>query len=194
MNMKNETLSLKQVILDISSMGNFARKLLKKQNSYNDIIEFLITKNLYYDEDSIMPTIKEIIQELNYTYGKFKKELLRLYNDLTEHDIYNDEAIFDINDVEYHFTLKSFGKYAYFKLNKLPAIPKVGENVYIPFFYAKLESRYFYVKDIRHNFKDGKQIVNIRLEEGHYNLYWHFRKDEAVREFPALHISHPLKT
>jgi hypothetical protein len=27
--------------------------------------------------------------------------------------------------------------------------------------------------------EDGKQVIIILLKEGYYNLYWHFRLDEA---------------
>ena len=177
--MKENTLSLKQVILDICSMKNFAKKLLEENNSYNSILEYLILQDFYYDEDKHMPTIKEMILELNYTYSKFKKEVFRLYYDLIDEDYEEKYDLFYMNEVEYHFSLKSYNEYAHFSIKNLKEIPRVGEQIHIPFFNAKLNTRYFYVEKIEHELIDGKQIINIHLNNGFYNLFWHFRKDEA---------------
>jgi hypothetical protein len=37
----------------------------------------------------------------------------------------------------------------------------------------------YYVKDIRYEFEDNKLSVSFSLTGGFYNLYWHWRKDEA---------------
>lgn len=177
--MKENTLSLKQVILDICSMRNFAKKLLKENNSYNNILDYLIKQDFYYDEDKPMPTIKEMLQELSYTYTNFKKEVFRLYFDLIDEDYEEKYDLFYMNEIEYRFSIKSYDNYAFFTIKTLNEIPRVGETIEIPFFNAKLQSTLFYVERVKHEFQDGKQIIYIFLKNGLYNLFWHYRKDEA---------------
>lgn len=38
---------------------------------------------------------------------------------------------------------------------------------------------YYFVKRIYHDLRAGENILVVSLESGFYNLYWHFRKDEA---------------
>ncbi len=177
--MYDSRLSLKQVILDISSMRKFAAKLLKEENSYNPILEYIISRNIYYDEDAKLPLIKDILKELNITYSKFKKELIKLYYELIDQDYFDPKIPFYFDEVEYFFSLKSFDKYAHFTVKELKHVPRVGEVVEVPYFRAKLGGDYFYVERITNEFWDGKQIVHFSLKRGMYNLYWHIRKDEA---------------
>ena len=112
-------------MLDISSMRNFAKKLLDEENSYNQILEYLTSKNIYYDDDEPLPLIKDILTELNITYGKFKKELIKLYYDLIEQDYYNPKVPFYYNEVEYYFSLKGFNStYAQFYVKELKYLLK----------------------------------------------------------------------
>ena len=192
--MQDSSLSLKQVILDISSMRNFAAKLLKEENTYNKILEYLIFKNIYYDEDAHLPLIKDIIKELNITYGKFKKELLKLYSELIDQDYENPKIPFCFSEVEYFFSLQSYGIYAHFTAKHLRHIPRVGEAVDIPYFRAKLGGDYFFVEKINHEFYDGKHVIYITLKRGFYNKYWHIRKDEAqLKREIGLHDFYELE-
>lgn len=191
--MYNTSLSLKRVILDIGSMRKFAVELLKEENSYNPILEYLVSKDIYYDEDAELPLIKDIIKELNITYSKFKKELIKLYYELIDQDYFDPKIPFYFNEVEYFFSLKRFGKYAHFTVKKLKHIPRVGETIEVPYFKAKLGGDYFFVERITHELQDGKQVIHFSLKCGFYNLFWHFRKDEAElkREF-GLHDLYEL--
>ena len=58
----------------------------------------------------------------------------------------------------------------------------------LPFLKAILEIERFYISSIRHRFERDIQLVEIELKGGDYNLFWHYRKDEAKekREIPWM--------
>jgi hypothetical protein len=47
----------------------------------------------------------------------------------------------------------------------------------LPFTY--LQTNIFHVSKIDHEFENGRQVITIHLKQGFYNLFWHFRLDEA---------------
>lgn len=58
-------------------------------------------------------------------------------------------------------------------------MPRVGENIEIPYFQAKIGCQMFYVDSIHHFLEDKKQKIGIFLRSGSFNQYLHLRKDEA---------------
>lgn len=67
-------------------------------------------------------------------------------------------------------------------LKKIMNLPRIGENVTIPFLKAKVDTDYFYVDDIRHHFEGNTQRIDIHLLSGSYNSYWYNRKHQAIEE------------
>lgn len=61
----------------------------------------------------------------------------------------------------------------------MDVVPRVGENIDIPFFKAYLDTTVFYVESISHELNDQLHEINIHLKRGYYNLFWHYRKDKA---------------
>jgi len=178
----DKKISSSGLILDISSMRNFARKLIGKGKRYDDLLEFLVENNYYYDEDIPIPQIKEIQEHLNIPYTKLRKQLLEIYNDLID-SAYDDG--FHFNELEYFFSMSYLGEYLSLTIKNLPVAPRVGENIEIPFFKEKLGTRSFHVESIEHELDDGKQCIYVRLKYGRYNRFWDIRKGEAdlKREF-----------
>lgn len=170
------------LILDISSMRNFARKLIGKGKGYDDLLEFLVANDYYYDDDVSLPRMKDIQEQLNIPYTKLRKQLLEIYNDLID---FAYEGGFHFNELEYFFSMSYFDQYLSFTIKNLPVAPRVGENIEIPFFKERLGTRNFYVESIEHELGDGKQCIYVRLKDGWYNRFWDIRKGEAdlKREF-----------
>ena len=96
----------------------------------------------------------------------------------------NEETDFfiEIKDVEYQVTLTGYKHTAYFIMKSLPVIPRIGEEISIPFFKEYVGEEYFYIKNIRYDIYDNRQVVSIQLEGGHYNKWWHYRRDEAIEK------------
>ena len=67
-------------------------------------------------------------------------------------------------------------------MNSLPIVPRIGEEVQVSFFKTYVGEEFFYVKSIRHDIYDKQQVVSIHLEGGHYNKWWHYKRDEAIEK------------
>lgn len=171
-------LSTKELLHDIGAMRKFAIQLLGKSKAYEKLLRLIIDKDYYYNVALAFPSIKKLQSELGLSYQVIRNQLARIYDDLLD---YEENGIdFSINEVEYIFTLRYFDKYASFKLDHLPVMPRVGEEINIPFLKAKVGTRSFYVDSIDYYIDDTKQTINISLRSGMYNRFLKLKKDEAL--------------
>jgi hypothetical protein len=184
MNPKEVKLSTRQMLLDIGSMAHHAKYLLESDKAYNPLLKLLIDMNYYYDEDVSLPTVKGLSEELNLNYGKVRKQIRLIYEDLLCLNSDEDFPVFGVKEISYSFSLSGRGKdqHMYFKLKSLPELPRVGEDVEIPFFKEWLDERHFFVESIEHEFTDQGQVMHFILKPGYFSPYWHYRKDKAREE------------
>lgn len=176
--MMERTLRSSGIINDIYSMREFAKKLLKRGKDYDELLNFLFA--IEEDEDGYtnQPSMKEIQAKLKKPYSTIRKHLNEIYSDLEKHDQLGIE--FPIKKVEYVFEMVYFQNRGYFTINDLPAVPRIGESVRIPFLREKIGSDWFYVESIAHYLGDTTQTVNISLKPGSPNHYLRIAKDEAL--------------
>lgn len=169
--------SSRQVLYDIQSMKTFAKQLLGKGKKYDHFLRQLL-KPYFLSSDEYTPTtIKLVAERAGLKYDTVRKYLHLIYEDLIKHD--ENHLDFAVNRVEYTFTMHYFDEYAYLTVNHLPILPRVGEQVNIPYFKAKVGTSMFYVESVDHLFTDKVQYVGINLRAGYFNHYWQIRKDEA---------------
>jgi hypothetical protein len=180
--MKLDTLTPKGVFRDLISMSWSLKYFLNKGKDYDKIIKYIIDKNLC-EIDSI-PSIKEVLLDLGISYSSFSRQILKLYEDIR----IDEEFQFEKPSVIYNFNLSYNKKRLTISFKDLPVIPRIGETVHVPFFEEYTKYSYFYVKKISHRFYNGIQSVVIQLEEGSYNLFWHFRRDEAFLKNQLSHF------
>jgi hypothetical protein len=100
-----------------------------------------------------------------------------IYENLYEQE--ENGLVFSIPETEYFFRLHYFKQFAYVSLFNLKHVPKVGEQVEIPFFRARLGTETFYVQSVTHEFSDTKQTIVFELYPGFFNPFWYIRKGEA---------------
>jgi len=175
--MKPENLTPKGIFADIVSMTWTLPFYFGKRKEYEELIKFIYEKK--YDEQTSIPPIKDLVRESGLSYSKFSKFLKNLYKDLRE----DEDFLMDTHRVMYRFCVSSsYGRSVIFDLKNLPVIPKIGESVELSYFRECCGSNTFYVKNIKHTFRNGCQIVEIELAEGNYNLFWHLRLDEALEK------------
>ena len=173
MNQVNQT--PKGIIRDIISMTWTLPFFIGKGKEYENLVKFFLEKR--YDILETVPSIKELIKETGLTYEKFSKNLKKLYEDLMT----DEDFVMETHEVRYRISVRSAYKGGViFDLKNLPVVPRVGEKVELSYFRECCGTDYFYVKNIRHSFVHGCQTVVIELAEGDYNLFWHFRLDEAI--------------
>ncbi|MDQ3396041.1 MAG: hypothetical protein M3512_18300 [Bacteroidota bacterium] len=114
------------------------------------------------------------------SYTKVRKYLTEIYHDLI---LIEDTIAFRFPKVIYSFNISGHhDSFISFETQSLPVVPRVGENITIPYFKAHLHTDYFHVESIGHTFRDLEQTIDIWLKTGTYNLFWHFRKDQADEE------------
>jgi AraC-like DNA-binding protein len=176
--MYQETLSTREVLHDLTMMGSSLVTLLNKGKEYDKIIRYIIDNKFYYNLYQSIP-LKKLAQEMGFSYQTFQNLIHQIYRDALD---YETEYRIEIKDVEYQITLDGFKHTAYLILKSLPILPRIGEEVQIAFFKTFVGEEYFYVKNIRHELYDNQQVISIHLEGGHYNKWWHYRRDEAIEK------------
>ncbi len=174
----NTKLSSKEMIVDITSMRSHARLLLKTKKPYEVLLKALIAKDYYYDEDLSMPTLKELSNQTGITYQKVRNQLFLIYQDLVLAD--DKIAPLEFKEVEYLLSIYGRKNSLVHPVKSLPLMPRVGDNITIPYFTAYLNTHTFYVESISHEMTDQKQITYIHLLPGYFSPYWHFRKSKAL--------------
>lgn len=121
------------------------------------------------------PTLKVLEEETQIKTYNLRKLLTEMYEAL-----FNYEEILDFGEVEINFIVSYLKRNATFKCKNLGHIPRVGDNICLPFLKAKVGSNYFYVEEVRHNLENNKQTIDITLLGGFYNAYWYYRKHKAI--------------
>ena len=117
---------------------------------------------------------------LGIKYSALRRKLNQLYIDLSCHEEFGIE--FSIDKIEYVFCLQYFDQCKYITINHLPIIPRVGEQIWFPFFSEMVGTGYFHVAKIDHYFSDTVQSISIKLQSSEYNLFWHIKKDEEYEK------------
>ena len=171
----NQTISVKQILYDIFSIKEQVIKLYKGKERYKGLITFLEAKDYFNDEDIPYPTLKQVESDTGLKTHQIRKQLNEIYESL-----FNYEYTFDFNDVEIYFSVNYFERYANVKCSNLSQLPRVGENISLPFLKAKIGTDFFYVDDIRHSLLNNQQIIDISLKVGRFNSYWYYRKHKAL--------------
>lgn len=177
--MEIQNLSIKRILIDLLSIKDQLKRLFKNESEYTTLINFLTEKDYYNDDDIPLPNLKDIESKTGLKSNQLRKQLLNIYQELFEYD---SEKILDFNSKEYYFHFDSNKTYASFTLKNINHLPRIGENIRVPFLTAKLGLDFFYVEDIRHVFEGSTQKIEIYLKSGFFNSYWHFRKHQAIEE------------
>ncbi len=180
--MKEESLSSKEILLNIGSMRGHAMKLLWLAKPYSKLLEQILAHDFVQDDETPVPSIKELVQTSGLRYEAVRKQLQAIYHDL----IFGGDGlpVFSFPKVRYSFYIRGLlkGKMLHVEVDQLPVIPRVGEEIHLPFFSAYLGTRRFHVEKVEHEFGDGEQEIVLWIREGTYNSYWHYRKDKAMEE------------
>ncbi|WP_282136015.1 hypothetical protein [Seonamhaeicola maritimus] len=181
----NHRISIKRIIIDLLSIKEQVVEHFKDDQKYHVLINYLLTDKKINDEDSFLPTFKEIESATGIKVYHLRKQLTEIYNAYFEKE-YDNSIRLNFSKCEVLFIIKRFGVFSSFICENLPHLPRIGENMDLPFVKAKVGCDFFYVEDIRHNLSGLTQTIDIYLKCGFYNAYWHNRLHEAKekRELP----------
>lgn len=172
-----QKITTKGMLMDLCSLINQTKHLLNNGKDYQILLKYLIKNNFWWDDDKVFPTIKNLMAETNLSNSKVQRMIKQMYKDLVLCG--EEQLLIEFDEVEYIFGLSYFDKSYYFSTRKLPFVPRVGENVNIPYFKNNVGTTSFYVNKIIHEFFDRTYSIYIQLNSGNYNKYWHIRKDEV---------------
>jgi hypothetical protein len=173
-----DTISIKQIVIDFIYIREQLTELFKDKVEYQSIVEYMLAKD-YLDDDLEIPfpRLKDLEEGTGIKSHTLRKLLLQMHRQIFE---YPNNLKLSFNKVLYHFTINYYGKGCYFIIDKLEHLPRVGENISLPFIKAITHINWFYVDEIQHEFQGTTQNIHITLKVGSYNSYWHFRKDQAL--------------
>ncbi len=175
-------MSTKGMLMNISSMKGKAMKLTENGKAYDVLLKDILARDLFYDDDTPMPSLKDLSVATGLQYGKIRKYVEETYHDLVlDHEA---RPVFSFTKIRYEFLIRGWrkGKFMSFEADQLPVVPRVGEEVSVPFFSAYMGDSYFFVEKINHYFEEDTQVVKLWLRPGFYNTYWRYRKDKAMEE------------
>jgi hypothetical protein len=173
----NTKLSPKQILIDFIYLRNQLKELFYDNEDYQQIVDFILAKDYLNDELEIaFPKLKEVEEVTGIKNDRVRKLLLRMHNEIFNYgktiNLRFDKTIYQFYGKFYEH---SFG----FTMDSINHLPKIGEQISIPFVKASIPITTFYVEGIRHEFESDKQIVHISLKVGDNNVYWNFMKDKA---------------
>ena len=177
-----EKLSIKQALIDLLSVSEQLRRILKNFPKHQIILNYLLEKDFYNNDDISIPTLKMIEKETGLKPHAVRKQIQSMYDLVFDFD----NSALEFNRIEYNIMITYLDRYFYFSMSHLPIIPRIGENMDIPFARAALGFHSFFVDDISHTLVGNKQIVDIVLFAGEANQYLKMRKDKA-RALGQLH-------
>jgi len=172
----------RKIVLSILSIKEQLYKKYKDNEDYRDILNYLMSKDFYYDDEIALPTVRSIKEATGIKDYHIRKRIKKLYENMFE---YESEPFLEFNTVVVECYIKNWRDSAFFTFNNIKYIPKVGENITLPFVEGKLSTELYYVESISHRFETDKQIITLTLQSGLFNAYWQIRKSEAKakREF-----------
>jgi len=166
-------ISVKRILIDILCIKDQVFKRYKGNSDFKDLLGFLMARDYYNDEDLPFPTLKQIEKETGLGTYQVRKQLETIYHDLFENPL-------DFKQVVINFNIEYNKIYANFECAKLSYIPRIGENIRLPFLMAKMGIDFFYVSDINQTFMETTQYIDINLKGGFFNSYWYYRKHKAL--------------
>lgn len=143
---------------------------------YKSLICYLKENNWTENESLDVLTIKTVMEGTGLSRQKLSTILKRIYNQLFSSDEIVD---FEFSELELVFCVPDSKENHLYRFKGVKHIPKVGENVSLPFLDSKVRSESFYVESVHHEFRSNKHEIFIGLKSGYFNAYWHFRKEKA---------------
>lgn len=172
-------LSIKRVLLDLLSIREQVLDHFQENGRYESLLSFIAKKDYYNDDDVAFPSLVDIEKVTGLKSHILRKQLKGMYQEFFD---FEKGRILDFGKTEIWFNLEDFKRHGTFRTNKLPFLPRIGENICVPFLGAKVGTDFFYVQDIRHSLEGNRQIINIYLKGGFFNSYWYLRKHEAIEK------------
>lgn len=172
--------SIKQIVIDFIYIREQIKELFKDKIEYQPIIEFILAKDYLNDDLELpFPKLKDLEEGTGLKPHTIRKQLLQMHDQIFS---FTNTKSLGFPKVLYHFYIEFYGNSCTFTVDKLEHLPRVGENISLPFVKAITNINWFYIEEIKHEFENTTQNIYLTLKVGTYNSYWHFRKDQAIEQ------------
>jgi hypothetical protein len=150
---------------DLVKLPQILRRLAAQQLEWAPLAKALLTVS----PDERVPTSKRLQQELGLAASRYRRWLDALYAAYLNLLAADSEAICQ-REAEYQLILT--GRRATQVVHcRLPATPRVGEQLELDFLYAVTGDYLFYVESLTHDLSGGAYVVRVHLQHGYYNEY-----------------------
>lgn len=170
--------SIKRAFLDLLYIKSQLIELFKNDLKYQEILNYMNSTN-FLESDEPIPSLKQIGKDLNLKPYNLSK-LIELYEDVFD---FESNLFLRFHKTEIYFDLRYFeNDRGVVKCNRIPYLPRVGENIEIPFLKAQVGTSYFYVNEISHELSSKVQRIFIQLRSGFYNRYFDYVKQKALHK------------
>lgn len=171
--------SVKQIVIDFIYLKKQLRELFKDKIEYKPIVDFLLAKDYLDDDlDIPFPKMKDVEESTGLKAYTLRKILLKMHSEIFSYD--TNRLNLKFNNVLYRFYIRFFDYRCDFTISSLSHLPRIGENIRLPFVSATMPLTSFYVENIMYEFENDTQNVTITLKVGDYNEYWKFMYDRAL--------------
>lgn len=157
-------------------------QILSDQNngkSYNDFLKWILQNRYFRNEEKI--NIKKISELSGYTSAKISKWLKEIYDDIFELNENQPSLFYYPKGIEVELYLRYYDNYCSFRTS-LPVLPRKYETFAFFFVKAKLDTYYFWVKDVCFRIDESKKDIVISLEGGILNIYRELALSKALFE------------
>jgi hypothetical protein len=160
--------STRVLLLTIPLMKHLFTYLPDRGENYKLILDYLVINDFSKEDINLKPT-NEIHRELKMTPSVFKKNLDQIYQDQLNLLFCSENKYWNLGH-ECLLYCEGYGEYVTISCN-LKILPRVGEEVHIPFLRPIYNPDVFFVLKIDHELNSDKQITSIWLKNGFYNKY-----------------------
>lgn len=175
---EKEPIRARDILSNLSNARPALAKLKGQGKEYDPLIDVIIN----IGEEDPIPASKDLQAQFSIKPAKLKKWVDNLYEDFLT-AIRMDSCILEFTDVEHRICIYGYRSFVSFSC-KLPVVPRVGEEISIPFIsaYASGSGGSYYVYDVRYELVDSTMIVDIWVRQGFYNKHFEYLKDRAYFE------------
>ncbi|MCX6189998.1 MAG: hypothetical protein NTW54_10445 [Bacteroidetes bacterium] len=158
----------------------FIKLLNPEGKTYRRLYDWLKeNKDMLTDEQTKLPSIKELSAKLEIEASKIAKQFRMIYNDIVDLNWNQPNLFCEPNRKLCLLSFNYLESYAQFYLG-LEIIPRVGESFSFPFVYPQNGGHSFYVKSVSHFYERDGQGINIDLNSEFPSQYLQLLKEKAL--------------
>jgi len=179
--MNDDTISSKQIRFAVPYLPKVARSLLNKGKNYDALLLEVLKYDALSEEDQHFPTNKELQSVLKLSPGQLRTQLEAIYEDFLN-AMGDSNTAFDFGEILVEFYVRGIFERSVTFYAKINYLPRVGENLELPFLRPIFHFNTFNVRSVRHSLENDSQHISVSVKEGGFNLFEHLELEQAKSE------------